>query len=68
MAAEVAGAEPGLVKPMLMSDLSEPFDRPGPIELVLSPKLKGYEFQDVQTSFLRLVGQSSTDERAMEGL
>ena len=57
LAAEIVGVDAGLVEPMLMSDLDEPFDRPGPVELIPSPKLEGYEFQDVRTSLLRLAGQ-----------
>lgn len=57
LAAEVAGVDAKQVEPMLMSDLNEPFARPGPVELIPSPKLEGYEFQDVRTSFLRLAGQ-----------
>lgn len=58
MAAEVAGVEQGQVHPMKMVDLNEPFRRPGPVELLASPKLGAYEFQDVRTSLERLVRAS----------
>jgi len=58
LAADMAGADPGLVEPMLMTSLKEPFDRPGPVELIPSPMLGGYEFQDVRISLARLAGLS----------
>lgn len=55
MAAEVAGVDASSVQPMRMADLNEPFARPGPVELVPSPRLGEYKFQDVRASLEHLV-------------
>ncbi|WP_035236385.1 SDR family oxidoreductase [Desulfobacter vibrioformis] len=56
MAADAAGVDHSRVKPMRLASLKEPFFRPGPLELIPSPKLSGYAFRDVAESFHELDG------------
>ncbi|QGY39378.1 sugar nucleotide-binding protein [Pseudodesulfovibrio cashew] len=59
MAAEAAGTDRNQVEPIHVADLKESFSRPGPVELLPSPKLAGYVFQDVRTSLARLTGRDA---------
>ena len=62
LAAKTLDADPGQVEPVRLSDLNEPFSRPGSVTLLPSKKLCSYEFQTVH-EFLKRLTETATETR-----
>ncbi len=63
MAAQMIGADPGQVEALRMAELNEPFSRPGPVELLPSPKLDGYTFLNVREALAQLASAHAGKEQ-----